>query len=58
MPKLSLICGFTKTSAKQNDPPVGGSCVGSGSRARTYDTLINSQVLCQLSYPGMCRNRH
>lgn len=26
---------------------------GSGSRARTCDPLINSQLLCQLSYPGI-----
>ncbi len=30
----------------------GGSS-SSGSRARTCDPLINSQLLCQLSYPGM-----
>jgi hypothetical protein len=29
---------------------VGG---GSGGGARTHDILINSQALCQLSYPGM-----
>lgn len=25
---------------------------GSGGGARTHDPLINSQMLCQLSYPG------
>ena len=28
-----------------------GTCSGGG--ARTHDILINSQTLCQLSYPGM-----
>ncbi len=29
------------------------SGLGSGGEARTHDPLINSQLLCQLSYPGL-----
>ena len=38
---------------KGNDPHEAGRCsFGSESRARTCDPLINSQLLCQLSYLG------
>ena len=32
--------------------PKQGFWVRSGGEARTHDPLINSQLLCQLSYPG------
>ena len=38
---------------RRNDPPRRAVCAGSESRARTCDPLINSQLLCQLSYLGM-----
>ena len=31
---------------------VGGLKLGSGGRARTYDMVVNSHPLCQLSYAG------
>ena len=34
----------------------GFSGVGSSGRTRTYNHSVNSRVLCQLSYRGMCRD--
>lgn len=38
-----------------NGPHEAGRSLCSESRARTCDPLINSQLLCQLSYLGMAR---
>ncbi len=40
------------SSTNAEDPPFLAGLGGSGGEARTHDPLINSQLLCQLSYPG------
>src|SRR5258708_9858743 len=48
-PKTGSVAGKTKTSKKDS---AGSSCVrlGDPDRTRTYNQLIKSQLLCQLSY--------
>jgi hypothetical protein len=43
-PRRDAIGGMTRDRRKK----------GSGGGDRTHDLAVNSRLLCQLSYPGMC----